>query len=128
MARRLWAVANATGVDAALMHTQEPADGVACPANAVTHTGGKNDDYIKIPDCSSSDFFAKHHISIAPADTSWTVCFWNDDKDDHSFQWSPENGYSTAHDVAGSGDWEDVAVVVKLDAKGNPVVYCAPWS
>lgn len=124
MAQRLYAIANTTGQDATYTSTEYSSDGCKVPKNAVTHTGGKDGDYVTIADCSDSTYFNAHHCTIAANDGSWTVTIWNDDNDGHKFYWSPNAHFTTANPVAGSDGWRDVAIIV---APG-PVVYCSPWS
>ena len=52
MAGKLVAIANVTGKDARYSSTEYSYDACAVPNNAVTHTGGKNDNYVRIADCS----------------------------------------------------------------------------
>lgn len=58
MAHRLFALANATGANASLTSTEHSWDN--CPiAPGVTHTGGRDGDFILIPDCSDSTLLGR---------------------------------------------------------------------
>lgn len=127
MAQKLVAVANATGSSANLTNTEASKDDGPIPANAVTHTGGADNDFLTIPDCSDSRYFADHHISISAEDGSWTVSLWNNDDQDHVFQWSPDASYSGGHTAAGSDLWDSVAILIEVNS-GGPVVYCSQWT
>jgi hypothetical protein len=127
MAKKLVAVANATPQAAILTSTEHPGDGGPIAANAVTHTGGSDDDYIKLPACSGSQYYDDHNIVIAADDRSWTVSFWYDDDSGNILQWSPGAFYSTGNPVAGSGAWDSVSILIR-PGTGGPVLSCAQWT
>jgi hypothetical protein len=124
MAQFLFAIANVTGQPATYTSTEHKGDTAALPNNAVTHTGGEDDNFVAIADCSDSRYFTEHHDTIAANDGSWTVTIWNDDDNDRLFYWSPGDFFSTEHPVPGSNEWKNVALVVA----SGPVVYCSQWS
>lgn len=126
MAHVLYAVGNATGVDAKLTSVEHSQDDCAIPAWTVTHTGGTDNNWIFLPDCSNSDFWRDHHINVAATDGSWVVSFWVDDDDGRILYWSNFDGYSTQNSVPRSKDVTDCALMIHL-VNGSPVVTWAPW-
>ena len=125
MAERLWAVGNATPDLAHLTNTEHKDDACDIPANSVVHTGGKDGDFVRIPDCSDSRYFDAHHITIAAED--WTVAIWDDDDQNHKLYWSPSDNYSTRHPVPGSDTYLDVSIMIENSSGEDPVVYAMKW-
>jgi len=124
MAQRLVAIANSTGRLAEYSSTEYFDDACAVPGNGVIHSGGKDDDYVLIADCSDSSYYQKHHCTVEAEDGSWVVTFWNDDNDGHLLYWSPGKHFSHANPVAGSKDWLEVALLVGP----GPVAYWTQWT
>jgi len=122
MAQSLYAIANVSGSDAEYTSTEHAGDKCSVPNNAVTHTGGSDNDFVKIADCSDSSYFTDHHCTIQGS--GWTVTIWNDDDANHVFYWSPGDYFSTQNKVVGSDSWQSVALVI---APG-PAVYCTEWT
>lgn len=129
MATKLFAVANATGQDAMLTSSENPGtDNCAIPAFEITHTGGKDGNFIRIPDCSDSGYWGDHHITVAAKDGSWATSFWDNDDADHVFQWSPEDDYSSGHTVGGSDQYVDCVLLIETSSDGgHPTVHCTQW-
>ena len=123
MAQKLWAVGNATPFAASLTSTEHPGDDTPVVATNVTHTGGKDDNFIKIPDCSDQTYYAQHHLLIKSA--NWTVAIWSNDDAGHILCWSPGDYYST-QTIPGSSDYQNCTVMITEGSSG-PVVTCAPW-
>jgi len=126
MAHVLYAVGNATGSDAKLTSIEHSRDNCDIPAWSVTHTGGGDNNWIFLPDCSDSDYWPDHHITVAANDGSWTVSFWVDDDDGRMLYWSDFNGFSTEHTVPASKDVTDCALMIRV-VNGSPVVSWAAW-
>jgi hypothetical protein len=130
MATRLFAVANATDKPASLSSTEHPdTDDCPIPALEVTHTGGKDGDFIRVPDCSDSTYWREHHITIAADDGSWAISIWDDDDSNHVLQWSPADEYSTGHTCPGSDAYTDFAILIETssDPPNHPTVHCSQW-
>ena len=125
MAHRLFAVANATGVPASLTSTEHPGDNCPIP-QGVTHTGGSDGNFIFIPDCSDSNYWADHHITVAGA-SGWAVSFWADDHNEQQLYWSETNAYSQANPVPASKGVSDSAILIQLQG-GRPVVTWTAWT
>lgn len=125
MAHSLFAVANATGVTASLTSTEHPGDNGPIQVG-VTHTDGSDDNWILLPDCSDSTYWAEHHITVAADDESWAVSFWVDDHDEQQFYWSDTNSYSLANPVSASRDVNKTALMIQL-VNGRPVVTWTAW-
>jgi hypothetical protein len=107
---QLYAVGNATGVDAKLTSTN--GDTAAIPHGVITHTGGSNGDYIRIPDCSGSQWYATHHILIAARDGSWFVSVWSNDQQNGKLYWSPTDAYYEGNPLTGSdADWNGTLLI-----------------
>ena len=98
MAHRLFAVANATKVTASLTSTEHPGDNCSLGIG-VTHTGGSDGDFIFIPDCSDSNYWADHHITVAADDSSWVISFCADDHNEQQLYWSDTSAFSQANPV-----------------------------
>jgi hypothetical protein len=126
MAHVLFAVANATGVSAKLTSTEHPGDDGPIQVG-VTHTGGSDDNWIFLPDCSDSNYWADHHITIAADDHSWAVSFWVNDQDSRQFYWSDTNAYSQANPVPASQNVDDTALMITIN-NGRPVVTWTAWT
>ncbi|MDQ6614628.1 MAG: hypothetical protein M3083_07755 [Actinomycetota bacterium] len=122
MAQFLFAIANLTGEDATYTSTEHAGDKCAVPNNAVTHTGGEDDNFVAIANCSGSEYFAAHHDTIQAS--GWTVTIWNDDDSKHLFYWSAGDFYSEQNSVPGSDSWKNVALVICP----GPKVYCTQWT
>lgn len=118
--QKLWVIANATNEDASFVNTV--GDTGNCPANRVTHTGGKDGNYIQIPDCSGSEWFREHHIVVKGL--SWEVSFWANDKQDGKLYWSPSENYYDGNPLEGSDTSENSCLLIAL-VNGQPKVY---WS
>lgn len=126
MAQNLWAIGNATGTSATWRSTEYAGDQTSLPADAVAHTGGGDGNFVKIADCSDSNYFPGHHCTIAADDGTWTISVWNDDHQDHLLYWSAGTYFSNQNPIAGTNNWRDVTLLVKLGAKG-PVLTCNTW-
>jgi hypothetical protein len=124
MAQKLFAIANSTDSDATYSSTEYDWDACEVPKLAVTHTGGKDDNFVYIADCSDSNYFDAHHCTIAAKDGSWIVSIWNDDNDGHLFYWSADEFYTKAHPVQSSNEWVNVALLITP----GPHVHCAEWT
>jgi hypothetical protein len=128
MATKLWAIGNATNSDASFTNTEHSGDSADCPKNSVIHSGGSDDNFVRIPDCSDSRYFADHHMSVGAKDGSWTVSFWDDDDNNHIFQWSPDAAYSGGHTVPNSDNWDSVAILIELGSNNVPAVSVTQWT
>lgn len=127
MSRKLWAVANATNSSASLISVEHPEDNCPIPIG-VTHTGGSDNNFIYIPNCSDSTYWENHHITVTADDGSWTVSFWVNDDREYEFFWSSSNAYSEAHPVPEStGDETDNCAILITFEKGLPVVSWTRW-
>jgi hypothetical protein len=110
--QRLWAVGNATGLNANLTSTNGNQDSAKLPLGGITHTGGQNGDYIQIPDCSGSQWYDGHHILIQANDHSWTVSVWSNDEQNGQLYWSPADAYYDGNPLPGSGaDWNGTLLI-----------------
>jgi hypothetical protein len=126
MAQRLYAIMNATGNDAIYSSSEYPRDRCELPKSVVTHTGGKDDDYVLIADCSAVRYYDDHHCTIEAKDRAWTVTIWNNDEEDHLLYWSVD-GYAARREIVNSQNWPDVTLVVSTGPAG-PVISCSEWS
>jgi hypothetical protein len=126
MAHILYAVANATGMSAYLDSMEHSEDDCAIAALGVTHTGGGDNNWIFLPDCSDSRYWADHHITIKADNGAWVVSFWVNDDEGQTLYWSDFNGYSTEHPVPESKDVTDCALMIILE-NGAPKVIWRPW-
>lgn len=88
------------------------------------HTGGTDGDFIRIPDCSGSEYYADHHILIQSP--GWTVAMWGNDHRDHLIYWSPGDFYSEGHVILTSGDSNgpDLAILIQGSGPGVTVTGC----
>jgi hypothetical protein len=125
MARNLWLVANATGSDAQLTSTQSQSDNTPVPGSQITHTGGKDNDFIAIPHCSASEYFANHHITIQ-AGANWTVALWTDDDDNYKLYWAAGNFYSTQNPVSDSVNYDNCGIII-TGSGNNVTVSVSEW-
>jgi hypothetical protein len=107
--RKLYAIANFLGAQVTLSNVEEPGDLAKIDPNAVTRTGGKDGDYCLIPQCSGSEYFAEHHMSVE-ADTEkgqFNMALWfNDAEEDQRLYYSLNGQYSGRVPVEGSNTWE----------------------
>jgi hypothetical protein len=127
MARRIFAIANATDKPATLASTYSQ-DNCPLPALQNTHTGGSGGDYIFLPDCSDSNFWADHHVSVTANDGSWAVSFWANDQNSRTLQWSPTNAYADGYNVDGSADYDDAVLLIETSTDGvHPTVHGQRW-
>lgn len=122
---RLWAIGNATNSSASFSSTN--GDKGSLPANAITHTGGSDGDYIQVPDCSASGYFGDHHISIGADDGSWHVSLWDDDTNRGQVCWSPTSSYAEGYNFPASKDSPNCSILIKIDANNNPICFWAPF-
>ncbi len=112
--QRLWAVGNATGADAKLTSTINSGDNCAIGKGVITHTGGSGGDYIRIPDCSGSQWYADHHLLIAAQDGTWVVSVWSNDQQNGKLYWSPKDAYYEGNPLAGSdSNWNGTLLIQK---------------
>ncbi|MES2825202.1 MAG: hypothetical protein V4732_16480 [Pseudomonadota bacterium] len=100
--QQMYAIANCTGSDANLTSTVSSSDNCSIPAGVITHTGGSDGDYIRVPDCSGSEWYPEQHILVQAADGSWTVSFWSNDQRDGLLYWSPSDNYYEGNPLPGS--------------------------
>lgn len=126
MAQRLVAVGNTSSSAARLTSTEHPQDDCDIPAYSITHTGGSDDDYIKIPDCSGSQYYAEHHILIQANDGTWTVSIWDNDDLNHCLYWNTADAYSENNPIPATEGWQSVSILIEFSG-GIPVVYASPW-
>jgi hypothetical protein len=97
------------------------------PANAITHTGSGDGDFIYIPDCSDSQYYKDHHLLIQAGDGSWTVSIWNNDHQSHRLYWNTADAYAENNPVAGTDGDGECSFLIRVE-NGRPVVTAAPWS
>ena len=110
--QKLWAVGNCTNVDAKLTSTTNVGDAAIIPRGVITHTGGSGGDYIQIPDCSASNWYATHHILIAAQDGSWIVSVWSNDQQNGKLYWSPSDAYYEGNPLTGSdANWNGTLLI-----------------
>ena len=126
MSHVLYAVANATGQPATLRSKEHPNDDVGIPSVGVRHTGGGDNNWIFLPDCSDDRYWADHHISVTANDGSWIVTFWVNDQDGRLLYWSDFDGYSTQNPVPGSRDVTDCSLMIVKNGP-KPQVVWQPW-
>ncbi|NHZ82351.1 hypothetical protein F2P44_24160 [Massilia sp. CCM 8695] len=122
---RLWAIGNASNIAASFSSTN--GDTGALPANAITHTGGSDGDYIRMPDCSGSQYFADHHISISANDGSWSVSLWDNDQSSGEVCWSPTSNYADGYNFPASQNSPNCTILIEVDSNNNPTCYWAPF-
>ncbi len=127
MAHILYAVANATGDEASLTSKEHPGDDGAIAGLGVTHTGGKDGNWIFLPDCSDSGYWKDHHIKVAAKNGAWLVTFWVNDQDDRLFYWSDFDGFSTEHPVNASKGVTDCTIMIMRDRAGKIAVEWRHW-
>ena len=126
---RLWALGNAT--DTAANFSSTNGDQGSLPANVITHTGGSDGDYIQVPDCSGSDYFDDHHISVSAPngsspEESWNVSIWADDQQNGMVCWSPSLYYAEGYNFPESQNNPNCSLLIRL-VNGAPVVTWAPF-
>ena len=121
---RLWAIGNAT--NSAAHFTSTNGDAGALPANAITHTGGSDGDYIRVPDCSDSSYFQGHHIAISADDGSWNVSLWDNDQNSGEVCWSPTASYADGYNFSASINNPNFTFLISIGPNGTPVGYWAP--
>lgn len=109
----LWAVGNMTTVDATLSSTNGDGDTCVIHAGTVRHTGGDDNNYIKIPDCSGPQWFADHHITIRAIDQSWVVALWANDQLHCGLYVNDAEEYSTSNPIS-NGD-QDNTIMITMD-------------
>ena len=117
MAIHLWVVSNVMSSAAVLTNTEHDYDKTNIPAVSVVHTGGKDGNFIRIPDCSGSEYYADHHILVEAG--SWKVALWNNDDKGHKLYWSAGDFYSDEHPVEGSDGYESCSILIQ--ANGSSV-------
>lgn len=100
--QQLYAVANTTGKVALLTSTNGAGDACSVAPGVITHTGGVDQDYIQIPDCSVPWWYPSHHILIQACDKSWTVSLWCNDGDGGKLYWNSSDEYSQSNPLEGS--------------------------
>lgn len=122
MATRLWVVANATGSDALLTNTEHDYDTTNISKSSIVHTGGRDGNFIRIPDCSGPEYYADHHLLIKAPD--WTVALWNNDAKDHLIYWNPSDSYSESHVILISSNQPDLAILIQRSGPGVTVTAC----
>ncbi len=111
MAIYLEVVANPTTSSADLTNTEHSCDQTSIAANSVVHTGGADGNYIRIPDCSGSEYYKDHHILIK--NSSWSIALWNNDDEGHKLYWSTGDFYSEEHPVTGSDSYDTCSILIQ---------------
>ncbi len=124
--KTLYAVGNATGIDASLTSTNGPEDSVTVSRDVITHTGGLDGDFIVIPKCSESKYYADHHILVVAKDNSWTVSLWSNDAKDGLLYWNLANAYSTSNILTGSNTSEKGTILIQT-RNGQVSIAWARW-
>jgi len=121
MAIKLEVVANPTSSSAVLINTEHSYDQTGIAANSVVHTGGKNGNYIRIPDCSGSEYYQDHHILIS--NSNWTISLWNNDHENHKLYWSSGDFYSEQNPIVNSDSYETCSILI--EGSGNNITVSA---
>ena len=78
--QQLWAIGNGTSHGAQLTSTVSTDDNCSIPPNVITHTAGSGGNFIRIPDCSGSQWYPNYNITVSATDGTWTVSFWSNDQ------------------------------------------------
>ncbi len=124
--QQIYAIGNATGVGARLTSVYYPQDNCGIPSGVITHTGGTDGDYIRVPDCSGSQWYPDHHILVQAEDGSWTVSFWSNDQQNGLLYWSPADAYFDGNPLRGSdANWHGTLLISMKS--GALQVDWAPW-
>jgi hypothetical protein len=122
---RLWAIGNATDVGGSFSSTNGDKGGLS--AQAITHTGGSDGNYIQMPDCSGSQYFDAHHISVGAIDGSWHVSIWANDEKSGRVCWSPTSNYAEGYEFPDSDNKANGTILVTVDSKNTPSCHWAPF-
>ena len=112
MATNMWIIANMTNYAAKLLDVQT-GQPYPLPANSLVHTGGTDNNFIEIPACSGSQYYAAHHILVNFG--GWSVAFWNNDDQDNILYWSAGDFYSEQNPIPNSGNaqYEDCMILIQ---------------
>jgi hypothetical protein len=116
MATRIYSITNVTTQDAQLLNKEAPSDSTPINTLTIAHTGGKDGDYSKIPDCSDAKYFDAHHMYVTATDGSdvWTIAFWNNDAQNHQLYYSLDGTYASGQAIQGSTSWVGVNMMISL--------------
>jgi hypothetical protein len=116
MATQLYILANDTPQNVTLTNTETSSDTAAVNTLTVVHTGGKDGDYCKIPDCSAAKYFDAHHMSItakaADGSVVWTIVFWNNDVQNHLLYYSLDGTYAGGRAIQTSSQYKGISILV----------------
>lgn len=127
MATLLTAIANVTSVSASLTSTTNPSDAMNLLANTVSHTGGSDDNYIKIPACSGPQYFEANHISVSANNDSWRIALWFNDDEENLLYWAPAIDFSQGVPIAGTNKYGNCAILI-TNSGGNLQVSANQWT
>lgn len=115
MSKKLWAIANATNELVTYSSTENSGDTVILNPSFVTHTGGKDDNFVKIADCSASGYYNEHHCSIIGQGLNLT--FWNND-DDNLLYFSTNGTFDGGVAYSGTDNYVSSAIMIYFN-EGN---------
>jgi hypothetical protein len=124
MASKLWLAVNATPSNAALTSTQSTSDSTPVPASSITHTGGKDNNFISIPLCSDSRYYTQHHILIKS--NNWVVALWTDDDNKNLLYWSPGDYFTNANPIPNSVNYDSCGIIIVVNGT-TPTVFASEW-
>jgi hypothetical protein len=124
--QQLWAIGNATSHGAQLTSAVSTDDNCSIPQNVITHTQGSGGNFIRIPDCSGSQWYSNHNITVSATDGTWTVSFWSNDQQNGLLYWSPSGHYYEGNPLTGSdANWNGTLLIQYIN--GNVSVGWAPF-
>ncbi|GKS87491.1 hypothetical protein AVMA1855_25085 [Acidovorax sp. SUPP1855] len=125
--QKITTIYNGTGVNATLNSVYYPGDNCNLPNRQVTHTGGSDGDYIRVPDCSGSQWYATHHILLQAVDQSWTFSFWSNDQQNGLLFWNSSDAYSDYYPIANSDSASNGSLAITKDPAGALTVVWSPF-
>lgn len=115
MARKLVVLANMLDTQGTLSNTEHEYDSISISPKSVAHTGGKDGDFIRIPDCSSSEYYKDHHLLIDFGNEK--IAIWNNDDEGHKLYWSEGDFYSDGYPISGSENYDSCSILIQKNAE-----------
>lgn len=114
MAKKLWAIANATGSNVTYTSTEYPGDTANIPANTIMQTGGTDDNFVKIADCSDPQYYNDHHCLISADQDQWSLSFWDNDDQNNLLYFSTNGTYAGGKSYPGSDKYESCMILIYM--------------
>lgn len=125
MAKKIWALANATDGTVTFSSTEHPQDTRVAPPFTNIHTGGDDGNFSKIADCSAEKYYNDHHMTVAGPNVNLT--FWDNDDQKGLLYFSTNGTFAGGRPYQGSANYESCTLLIYRDRNGNLQWTVANW-